>query len=255
MTILNLKSILQTLNYQSESGAKDIYFKIYNGEYKIQVKIDENNLSKSTIDWGDKIIVGNRTTSIFAKDETLVVLECIDRLLTKGYSPQDITLEKVYPTGHGTSGNLDILVQKQGEAFLMIECKIWDKAYDKELANMNKNGGQLFTYLQQDKVTQYLALYASTLDGNKIKYRNEIVVVEQSYRETSNVKDLYERWNKFTKNNGIFESDIPAYHFESKALTTAQLIPITEHDSSIIFNRFAEILRHNAVSDKPNAFN
>jgi len=41
----------------------------------------------------------------------------------------------------------------------------------------------------------------------------------------------------------------------SKALTLNQLKNISQKDSSFIFNRFLEILRHNVVSDKPNAFN
>jgi type I restriction enzyme M protein len=41
--------------------------------------------------------------------------------LTKGYQPKDIVLEKVFPSGHGHSGRLDILVQKDKRAFLMIE--------------------------------------------------------------------------------------------------------------------------------------
>jgi type I restriction enzyme M protein len=251
----NLKILLQILNFAPIPGTESLYYKEYSNQYKIQIKLDETELAKCTINWGNEITIGSATTSNFSQDETLVVLECVDRLLTKGYQSQDLYLEKVYPSGHGTSGRLDILVKKEGEAFLMIECKTWGKEYDKELANTNKNGGQLFTYLQQDKAAQYLTLYTSTFQNNEIKYKNEIVVVEQSYRETSNVKDLYERWNKFTKNNGIFEDGIAAYHFESKALTTNQLTAITEKDSSIIFNRFAEILRHNAVSDKPNAFN
>ena len=40
-----------------------------------------------------------------------------------------------------------------------------------------------------------------------------------------------------------------------KALTAKALKPIQEEDSSLIFNQFLEILRHNVVSDKPNAFN
>ena len=40
-----------------------------------------------------------------------------------------------------------------------------------------------------------------------------------------------------------------------KALVRGKLKPITKDDSSRIFNQFAEILRHNVVSDKPNAFN
>ncbi len=66
----------------------------------------------------------------------------------------------------------------------------------------------------------------------------------------SNTEDLYNRWNKFSKQNGIFESWVRAYHFESKALTLADLQEIRQEDSSFIFNQFLEILRHNTVSDK-----
>ena len=45
------------------------------------------------------------------------------------------------------------------------------------------------------------------------------------------------------------------YNFQSKALTKEQLKEIKAEDSSFIFNRFLEILRHNVVSDKGNAFN
>lgn len=45
------------------------------------------------------------------------------------------------------------------------------------------------------------------------------------------------------------------YKYASKALTTNQLKAISQTDSSFIFNQFLEILRHNVVSDKPNAFN
>ncbi|MBN2894255.1 MAG: restriction endonuclease subunit S, partial [Bacteroidales bacterium] len=114
---------------------------------------------------------------------------------------------------------------------------------------------QLFTYFQQDKDAEILMLYASELDGNEIKYRNEIVKIEEDYRQTGNVKDLYERWNKLPKSNGVFDNWAAPYEFQSKALTKNDLKVLKQEDSSFIFNRFLEILRHNVVSDKPNAFN
>lgn len=82
-------------------------------------------------------------------------------------------------------------------------------------------------------------------------YKNEIIKVEEDYRQmASNIEDLYNRWNKFSKQNGIFESWARAYHFESKALTLSDLKEIRQEDSSFIFNQFLEILRHNTVSDK-----
>jgi type I restriction enzyme M protein len=41
-------------------------------------------------------------------------------------------------------------------------------------------------------------LYTS---NESLEYKNEIIKIEESYKETSNVADLYTRWNKFTKQN------------------------------------------------------
>ena len=40
-----------------------------------------------------------------------------------------------------------------------------------------------------------------------------------------------------------------------KALTYGKLKTLKEEDSGKIYNQIMEILRHNAISDKPNAFN
>ena len=92
------------------------------------------------------------------------------------------------------------------------------------------------------------------LKGKNIIYKNEIVKIEDDYR-SGDVKDFYEKWNKLTKDNGVFDSWVNPYNFESKALTINELEEIRQEDSSFIFNRFLEILRHNVVSDKGNAFN
>ncbi|MDD3721570.1 MAG: N-6 DNA methylase [Lutibacter sp.] len=99
-----------------------------------------------------------------------------------------------------------------------------------------------------------IMLYASELNKNEIIFRNEIVKIEDDYR-TGDVKDFYEKWNKLTKDNGVFDSWVKPYNFESKALTIKDLEEIRQEDSSFIFSRFLEILRHNVVSDKGNAFN
>ncbi|MBU0612101.1 N-6 DNA methylase [Patescibacteria group bacterium] len=244
------KQFLQKIGFLPKEGTLGIFHKNYSS-YVIQV-----NLENNTINYGGDIVFNNTKNTIqnITKAEDWVVLECIDRLLLKGYIAKDIVLEKIYPTGHGTSGRLDILVKKNGKAFLMIECKTWGKEFDKEFQKIQKDGGQLFTYFQQDRDAEYLVLYTSELES-EIKYKNEIIKIEESYRETSNVKDLFERWSKFTKQNGIFDDWVNPYEFKSKALTLSQLKPITQKDSSFIFNRFLEILRHNVVSDKPNAFN
>jgi type I restriction enzyme M protein len=119
---------------------------------------------------------------------------------------------------------------------------------------MKKDGGQLFTYFKFSNKADVIMLYASELKGKEIVYRNEIVKIEDDYR-SGDVKDFYERWNKLTKDNGVFDSWVRPYNFESKALIPENLQEIKQEDSSLIFNQFLEILRHNVVSDKPNAFN
>ena len=182
-----------------------------------------------------------------------MVLECVNRLLEKGYKPKDIELENTWKLGHKEKGRLDILVKKEGKAFLMIECKLWGKEFEKELQNMKKDGGQLFGYFQQDKSADYLMLYASQFSAEKVQYRNEIIKIEDSYRETPNVKDLHECWNKLTKNNGFFENDMIAYHFQSNAIVNifgeGGLKEIKHADSNYIFIQFLEIVKRNVVSD------
>ncbi len=248
MTNLN-KTLIQALGFIPKENSLGIFHKNYNG-YTIEVDFDNEKF-----DFGEKIKAESKTTQNFSQAENWVVLECVDRLLEKGYQPDDITLEKVFPSGHGHSGRLDIFVEKDGKAFLMIECKTYGKEYEKELNNIHKNGGQLFTYFQNDRNAELLMLYASQLSENKITYENTIINIEQEYRETSNVKDFYERWNKLPKQNGVFEQWVKPYGFESKALTIDDLVEIKAEDSSFIFNQFLEILRHNVVSDKGNAFN
>ena len=247
---MEAKKLIQALGFKPKEKTSGIFQKKY-GKYAIEI-----NFKKEQFNFGNKIKAESKTTQNFAQTENWVVLECVNRLLEKGYQPQNITLEKTWKTGHGTSGRLDILVTRDnGSAYLMIECKTWGKEYEKELNNLHKNGGQLFTYFQQDKDADIVMLYASELNGKEIQYRNEIVKIEDDYRQTGNVKDLFERWNKQPKSNGVFDNWTTPYEFKSKALTRNDLKVLKQEDSSHIFNRFLEILRHNVVSDKPNAFN
>lgn len=247
---MNYKNFIQTLGFTPKENTSGIFQKKY---YGYAIEIDFEN---SIFNFGNKIKGESKTTQNFSQAENWVVLECVDRLLEKGYPPQNIVLEKTWRTGHGTSGRLDILVTRDnGTAYLMIECKTWGLEFEKEFKNLERNGGQLFTYFQQDKDADILMLYASQLQGKSIEFKNIIVKIEDDYRQAGNVKDFYERWNKLPKTNGIFDNWVTPYEFQSKALTKNDLKVLKQEDSSFIFNRFLEILRHNVVSDKPNAFN
>lgn len=251
---MNERKFIEAFGFKPKENAQDIFERKFPqfGNYALEV-----DFGKKAINYGNKITCEAKTTQNFSQPENWVVLECVCRLLDKGYKPENICLEKVWPSGHGTSGRLDILVSREnGKSYLMIECKTFGAEFIKELKSIEKKGGQLFTYYQQDTDADILLLYASHLDSKgQLEFRNEIIKIEDDYRQTANVKDLYDRWNKIPKNNGVFEDWVNPYHFESKALTPKSLKEIKQEDSNFIFIRFLEILRHNVVSDKPNAFN
>ncbi|MEI7426173.1 MAG: restriction endonuclease subunit S [Candidatus Moraniibacteriota bacterium] len=245
------QEFVQKLGFLPKDKASEIFYKKFaSSDYVVEVDFEAKKFN-----FGTKIKAESGTTLNFSQEENWVVFECVCRLLEKGYKPEDIILEKTFPSGHGHSGRLDIFIKKEGQAFLMIECKTFGKEFEKELKNIAKDGGQLFTYFQNNTNTQYLMLYTSQLKEGELEFKTEIIKIEDNYRTAGNVADFYGRWNKLTIQNGIFEDWVKPYHFENKLLTKKELLPLNEADSGFIFHEFLSILRKHSVSDKPNAFN
>ena len=121
----------------------------------------------------------------FEQGENLVALECICRLLDKGYKPEHLILEKQWRIGiTPKGGRADIVVREpdpessDGEStLLIIECKTWGTEYENEIRRMERNGGQLFSYLQQTTDARYLCLYCSRVEGDSAAYENAIVKI------------------------------------------------------------------------------
>lgn len=260
--MVELKENLKVLGFIAENGKDNVYIKKYN-DYSIKVNYNAKNPQKSVIDYGPSIDYNRKTTFDFHQAETFVVLECVNRLLEKGYKPENIVLEKSWGMGH-TEGYLDIWVKdEQNKSFAMIECKTWGKEYEKYVketfTHKNKSkendGGQVFSYLQQEpKTTKAICYYTSHILGNSVEYKNAIIHNKEDWSELNQV-ERFNRWTKTFETNGIFEDDIPLYKIESKAIRRKDLKELKREDSEGIYNQFAEILRHNVVSDKPNAFN
>lgn len=226
-----------------------------------------------------QINIGDLTTSDIKKPENLVVLECVNALLDKGYLPQHIVLEKRWSLGHNQkSGKADICVydQKGKKICLIIECKADHELYIAErnrmLSEDEKNpGSQLFSYWQQERSAEWLVLYTSSLVDGKIKREmssvscvdDEVKINESSqnpevllYKNAQSVADAHKTW--LSTYNGFFYGDIifqnaVAYDLDAKPLRKCDLRDFTEEDN--IVDTFAEILRHNNISDKENAFN
>ena len=261
-----IKALLNCMEFYPLNGTEEVWEKKYtkHNDYRILVDFDKELINYQTDDVENCLIVSNKTTSNFSCSENFVVLECVNRLLEKGYHPNSIELEHSWPSGRGTSGRLDILIKRGKDVYLMIECKTYGTEFDNEKNNMlslKKVGseeqpkGQLFSYFIQEKTTEYLCLYTSKFNGTQIQYKNVIIPVEGQWKNLSNQKEVFDHWNKTFKYNGIFEDGINPFNIECKSLIRRDLQKITHEDSSRIFNQFLEILRHNAVSDKPNAFN
>ncbi len=250
-----IKKLLNCMGFSPLDGYVNTYTKTFDRHSGYSLKVD---FIDKTIDYGKKITIDRETTNNFSQNENFVVLECVNRLLEKGYSPESITLEKKYLLGRKNKGDLDILIRDDvRKPFLMIECKTWGSEYENEIKNMlnkNKKGGQLFSYYQQDQETKYLCLYTSRVNRQQIEYENRIVEVEDNFKG-KNIEDIYDTWNKIFKLNGIFDEESTPYNVTHKNLVRKDLKELKEEDSGRIFNSFAEILRHNVVSDKPNAFN
>jgi len=241
-------NLVKQLGFSPKEKESGIFRKKYTNGYVIEI-----NFEKEKINYGKDNKPGSETTQNFHQAENFVVLECVNRLLEKGYKPKDIVLEKTYPTGHKTSGRLDILVKKESNPYLMIECKTYGGEFDKELKNTQKNGGQIFTYFQQDTKTELLMLYASKLEKNKIISNFRIINIEEDFRNAGSVEKVFNLWNGKFYEKGFWEN--PPYGFQFEKITQADLRELTEDEGKKLFHGFATILRKHSVSDKPNAFN
>lgn len=269
----NLRDVLTALEFDYNKSA-DTYYRAFIGK-KSEIRVDFKNQSISYPET-EGFKVWDRTTCNFSHPENFVVLECVCRLLEKGYHPKHIQLEKKWNLGHeAKGGKADICVyNKDGNEMLMIiECKTFGLKFNEELKNLKEDGGQLFTYWQQERSTQWLSLYASDFQDGNIVYENKIIHCvdddevrklakkdksQKLYDNARTVQDLFEVWDetydkRFLNKGVIFGEESSAYQIGIPPLRKKHLVDFRPEDK--IVNRFEEILRHNNVSDKENAFN
>ena len=266
----NFKQVLETLGFAENNG---IYTKKYNN-VDCELKVDFKN-EKLIFPTEKGFQVNDETTSNFSHPENFVVFECVARLFEKGYRPEHIELEPRWSLGHGgKSGKADICVKNKDDSpyLCIIECKTADSEYKKEKQNMIADGGQLFSYWQQVRATKWLVLYASDFSNNKISYTTvtvncsddanfiELAKDDKSlklYKDAKTVEELFEVWKETYEQKFlgdlIFDEETVAYDIGVLPLKKKRLIDFSRDDK--IVNQFEEILRHNNVSDKENAFN
>ncbi len=219
-------------------------------------------------------IKGRERNDGFDAPENFVVFECVNRLLEKGYRPEHIELEKEWHLGHDAkSGRADICVtDSKGFMLFIVECKTWGREFDKALSDTKNDGAQLFSYWQQEQSCKWLVLYASDLKSGAVEYKaptidcsddaNIILIAKKDkniklYRDAHTASEKHVAWKETyasqIHDDLVFTDDSIAYKIGVKPMLKKNLRDFTPDDK--IVNRFEEILRHNNVSDKENAFN
>lgn len=221
--------------------------------YPIRIKLNQAKPEHSAIDYGAEIKVHHAGGSNFVKPENMVVLECVIRLLRKGYPASCIELEKSWKLGHKGKGRLDILVRHKKNAFAMVECKTWGGEYLKERDNILEDGGQLFSYLIQEATSKSIVLYASKIEAGGSTFVAESV--DTSGLAGGNTEERHRAWDKSFIRDGIFNKSAAAYLSKKRNLKKMDLVDLDRESGRGLFNSFAEILRRHTVSDKSNAFN
>jgi type I restriction enzyme M protein len=268
ITTENFKDLLACIGFEQAHKNNSIWLKSFP---TCELRVDFNN--KTLVYPENKgLTVNERQTCNFSAPENFVVFECVTRLLSKGYRPEHIELEPKWKLGHGASGGrADLLVKdNNGKPFLIIECKTWGGEFESEWKNMTINGGQLFSYAQQIKSTQFLCLYTSTLMECKCIYENRIVTLKDNIEYLKSLKDplafsgatdvqsLYKAWhvtyNHEYETNGIFEDSRAPYEIGKLKHTGLDLQEISHDDIQKKYHEFATILRQHNISGRENAF-
>lgn len=265
ITVDNLKRALLSMGFSENGSLFEKRFPAYNCSLAV-------DFTRAKLVYPEAIKGRDRNDG-FDAPENFVVFECVNRLLDKGYRPEDIELEKEWHLGHDAkSGRADICVSYNGEMLFIIECKTAGREFDKAYKDTLSDGGQLFSYWQQERATKWLVLYASDYSEGTITYKAPTINcsddknIEQLAKKDPDIK-LYK--NAFTAEQKffvwkdtyscqffedlIFHVDTKAYEIGIRPLFKKDLKEFTPEDK--IVNRFEEILRHNNVSDKENAFN
>ncbi len=260
----NLKSLLITLNFTQD---EQIFSKVIN-DTCLQV-----NFAQERLIYPPSITIHEQQTCNFKAPENFVVFECVHRLLEKGYQPEHIELEPRWQVGHGASGGrADIMLRDYANTpFLIIECKTYGREFNQAWKDTLEYGGQIFSYVEQEKSVAFVCLYAADLQENTVQLQQKIIALKDnddlvannpdaiSFEKATNVKQRFSVWKTIYKSEaaevGIFEPNIAAYTVGKNKYTL-------EHDTLALiaenmrgkYHEFRTILRTFNVSRRENAF-
>ena len=262
---------------KSTIGSHIIYSKQY-PNIDSPLRIDFLN---KRFDYPEGLKINRETTCNFSAPENLVVFECVEALLSIGYMPWQLVLEKGVPGGHKDAGGYcDITVQNNmGVPYLIIECKTTTgedgDEFQKAWSDTRRNGSQLFNYFNSNRQAQFLCLYASRLQDNEILRDYRLISMQDNddyleankslkgYRhvtqEGGTRDDYFRVWKDTYQSDyvtsGLFEAGVHPFEIHEQKRTINNLV--TPPDTNYIkskYNDFATILRKHNVSSHENAF-
>jgi type I restriction enzyme M protein len=269
MTLDTFKSLLLKLNFIENSN---VFTKNFNHNPNAYLKVDFK--SEKLIYPTDKgFKVNGEFTCNFKSNENFVVFECINRLFEKGYLPEHIELEPKWQLGHGASGGrADIWIKNHdNKSYLLIECKTYGSEFEKAKNDTLSYGGQLFSYIEQEKATEFVALYACDydLENNQIitqqmliSHQDNLVFLQEnlqlkSFKKASNFIERYDVWKNTYQleyaTSGLFEDSVSSYAIGKSSQTVFDLQTV-DGNVGKKYHEFATILRQHNVSGRENAF-
>lgn len=273
----NLRDFLSYIGFQRLDSVKD-EMALHFDKVNCTISVD---FTDEKINYPEGIEADRNTTKNFSAPENFVVLECIIRLLSQGYKPENIVLEPKTPGGREDSNfYCDILIRdNEKRPYMLIECKTMDSKEDDEFSKAWKktllDGGQLFNYYNTYRQAQYLVLYASdfvdgkprcnycliTMTDNKeyLESNPKLISFEKVSADNGTRDDFFRVWSetygKDFATNGAFEVDvIPAFGVTKKKMTIDDLIVVDGQDIQRKYHQFAQTLRQYNVASHENAF-
>ncbi|MBO7477745.1 MAG: N-6 DNA methylase [Salinivirgaceae bacterium] len=279
----NLRQLLAHLGFANNN---EVFKKEYATGASIEVNFKKQKIAYAPLD-GDfpegkfptkektakGFVIHRDTTLNFSAKENFVCLVCVHLLLMKGYQAKHIVFEPAFKVGHNNKPSYgDILVfDKEYKPLVLIENKTYGAEFSKEWNNMQKDGGQLFSYLgplvNELGPCENLVLMAADFEDNVILKShiitlkdNEKCIADLSNAKTfSNAQGKYfdvwdETYGKSFETKGLFEDDIEAYSIGKEKYTINDLKELSHAEIKPIYHEFATILRNHAITDFEHSF-
>ena len=279
----NIRDLLKHFGFTEN---EDIFKKEYANGASIEVNCKKQKITYAPLDGDfaegeypskDKpakgFVIHRDTTLNFSANENFVCLVCVHLLLEKGYEPKHIVFEPAFKVGHINKPSYgDILVfDKEYNPLVLIENKTYGKEFSREWNNMQKDGGQLFSYLgplvNQLGLCNNLILFAADFENNEI-LKSHIITLKDNDKRLADLENpktfrdaqgkYFEVWNetygKSFETKGLFEKDIAPYSIGKLKYTIADLKSLSHAEIRPIYHEFATILRNHAITDFEHSF-